>query len=55
MGTFAGSVTAQWYDPTNGTYTTISTFANSGTQTFKAHPGFQGGDTDGVRSGVNSG
>jgi hypothetical protein len=27
-------VTAQWYDPTNGTYTTIGTFANSGTHTF---------------------
>jgi uncharacterized protein DUF4038/collagenase-like protein with putative collagen-binding domain len=39
MGTFAGSVTAQWYDPTNGTYTTIGTFANSGTHTFNSPSG----------------
>jgi hypothetical protein len=35
MSRFAGAVTAQWYDPTNGSYTTIGTgLANSGTMTF---------------------
>jgi fibronectin type 3 domain-containing protein len=34
MGQFAGTVTAQWYDPTNGTYTPIGSFANSGSHTF---------------------
>src|SRR5262249_49675174 len=35
MGHFAGTVTAKWFDPTNGTYTTIgSNLANSGTMTF---------------------
>ena len=36
----AGSVTARWYDPTRGTYTTIagSPLANTGAQRF-APPG----------------
>jgi Protein of unknown function (DUF4038)/Putative collagen-binding domain of a collagenase len=36
LGTFPGSVTAQWYDPTAGTYTQIdgSPFANDGSTTF---------------------
>jgi hypothetical protein len=36
LGKFSGPVTAQWYDPSNGTYTAIlgSPFPNSGTQDF---------------------
>lgn len=36
MSKFSGSVTAQWYDPTNGQYSTVSgsPFTNTGTQTF---------------------
>ena len=46
MGQFAGSVTAQWYDPTNGTYTTIGTFANSGTYTFNSPSSNSAGQND---------
>jgi hypothetical protein len=36
MSNLSGSATAQWYDPSNGTYTAIagSPFANTGTQRF---------------------
>ncbi len=35
MNKMSAPITAQWYDPTNGTYTTIGTnLANSGTMTF---------------------
>lgn len=34
LGAFSGSVTASWYDPTNGVRTAISTSANSGARTF---------------------
>jgi hypothetical protein len=36
MTKFSGPVTAKWYDPTNGAYTTVtgSPFANTGTRTF---------------------
>ncbi|HLK38603.1 MAG TPA: putative collagen-binding domain-containing protein, partial [Polyangiaceae bacterium] len=34
MGQLAGQVTARWYDPTSGTYTSIGSFANSGMHTF---------------------
>ena len=36
MSNLSGSATAQWYDPSNGTYTAIagSPFANTGTQQF---------------------
>jgi hypothetical protein len=34
MSSFVGSAVAEWYDPTNGTFTGIGTFANSGTHTF---------------------
>jgi len=36
LSEFSGPVTAQWYDPSNGTYTTVagSTYPNSGTQSF---------------------
>ncbi len=36
MSKLSGSVTARWFDPTTGTYTTISgsPFANSGSRSF---------------------
>jgi hypothetical protein len=34
LGTFSGLVSAQWYDPTAGTYLDIGIFNNSGTNTF---------------------
>lgn len=34
MTAMRGSTTARWWDPTNGTYTSIGTFANTGTHTF---------------------
>jgi hypothetical protein len=34
MSQLAGQVTARWYDPTAGTYTSIGTFANAGMHTF---------------------
>lgn len=48
MGRFVGSVTAQWYDPTNGTYTTIGSFANSGSRTFNAPSTNSAGQNDWV-------
>jgi len=41
MAEMSGTVTARWYDPTTGQYTTIGTFPNSGTQQFTSpgpHP-----------------
>jgi hypothetical protein len=46
MGPFAGQVTASWYDPTAGTYTTIGTFANSGTHTFSSPKTNSAGQND---------
>lgn len=34
MTKLRGTVTARWYDPTNGTYTAIGSFANTGTHAF---------------------
>ena len=47
MSQFSGSVTAKWYNPTNGAYTTISglPFENSGTRTFVS-PGDNGMETN---------
>ncbi len=44
------TVTAQWYDPTNGTYTTIagSPFTNSGSRNFTPPSKNSGGDSDWV-------
>jgi hypothetical protein len=36
MSKFAAQVTAQWYDPTVGNYTSIGSFTNSGTHTFNS-------------------
>jgi fibronectin type 3 domain-containing protein len=46
MGRFVGSVTAEWYDPTNGAYTAIGTFANSGSRTFTAPSINSAGEND---------
>ena len=48
MATFAGPVTAKWYDPTNGNYTTISgsPFTNSGSHNFTPTGNNSGGDPD---------
>jgi hypothetical protein len=48
MTQLAATVTAQWYDPTNGTYTTItgSPFANTGTRQFTPPATNNAGDSD---------
>jgi hypothetical protein len=45
MALFAGPVTVQWFDPSNGVYTPVlgSPFANSGSQVFTP----SGPDSDG--------
>ena len=48
MGRFVGSVTAQWFDTTNGTYTSIGTFANSGSRTFNTPSTNSAGQNDWV-------
>jgi hypothetical protein len=50
LADFVGSVTARWYDPTNGTFTSISgsPFANSGTHSFTPPGTNSAGDTDWV-------
>jgi len=46
--TFATSVTARWLDPTNGSYTNIGTFSNTGTHNFSPSGNNAGGDPDWV-------
>jgi hypothetical protein len=50
LGAFSGPVTAQWYDPTYGTYTTISgsPFQNSGSRDFTTPGQNNLGDPDWV-------
>lgn len=50
MSGFAGSVTARWYDPTNGSYTADagSPVANSGTHDFSRASANNAGDNDWV-------
>src|ERR1700722_10523636 len=50
LAKFSGPVTAQWYDPSNGTYTAISgsPFQNSGDQQFTTPGDNQDGDSDWV-------
>jgi hypothetical protein len=48
MTKMRGSTTARWWDPTNGTFTTVSgsPFAATGSRTY-THPGNNaGGDAD---------
>jgi Putative collagen-binding domain of a collagenase len=48
MAQFKSAVTARWYDPTNGTYTTItgSPFANNGAMIFTPPGANSTGDPD---------
>ena len=50
MTALTGSVTARWYDPTNGTYTTVagSPFANTGTRAFTPTGNNSAGQADWV-------
>jgi hypothetical protein len=50
LGTFSGPVTARWYDPTDGAFTTIGDgpFANDGSVTLGAPPTNAAGDNDWV-------
>ncbi len=50
MTKLSGSAAARWYDPTNGTYTTISgsPFANTGSRQFTPPGNNSGGDSDWV-------
>ena len=48
MSIFAASVTARWLDPTNGSYTNIGTFLNTGTLDFSPPGNNPGGDPDWV-------
>jgi chitodextrinase len=48
MGRFSGSVNVQWFDPTSGSYTTVSgsPFANSGSKSFSSPGSNSSGDPD---------
>ncbi len=48
LAAMSGAVTAQWFDPENGSYSTISgsPFANTGTHTFTPTANNSGGDPD---------
>lgn len=48
MTKFAGTVTAQWFDPTNAAFTSIGTFANTGTHNFSPTGNNNAGDPDWV-------
>lgn len=48
MTKMRATVTAQWFDPTNGTYTSIGSFANTGTHAFTSSTNNAGGDPDWV-------
>jgi uncharacterized protein DUF4038/collagenase-like protein with putative collagen-binding domain len=50
LSKFSGPVTAQWYDPSNGTYSTIagSPFSNSGARQFDSPGNNHDGDPDWV-------
>jgi hypothetical protein len=44
----SGTVTARWFDPTTGRYTTIGRFPNSGTRQFSSPPDHEDGQDDWV-------
>jgi len=46
LSKLSGQVTARWYDPTAGTYTSIGSFPNSGTHTFDSPSTNGAGDND---------
>lgn len=47
MSKIAGSITARWFNPKDGTYSIIGTYANTGTKNFDA-PGATANDNDWV-------
>jgi hypothetical protein len=48
LSKMSGTVTARWFDPTNGKYRTIGTFAHSGTRQFTSPPAHSDGFDDWV-------
>lgn len=48
MTALSGSTLARWFDPTNAAYTTIGTFANTGTRAFTPSGNNAAGDADWV-------
>ncbi|MGH7284439.1 MAG: DUF4038 domain-containing protein [Polyangiaceae bacterium] len=46
LSQLAGEVSAEWYDPTAGTYASIGSFANTGTHTFDSTTTNSAGDDD---------
>jgi uncharacterized protein DUF4038/collagenase-like protein with putative collagen-binding domain len=48
LGAFSGSVTAQWYDPSSGSYSSIGQFTNSGSHLFGTPGANHDGDKDWV-------
>ncbi len=46
LAKMSGPVTAKWFDPTNGGYTTIGTFANTGTHQFTSPSAHSDGSDD---------
>jgi hypothetical protein len=48
MASFAGLVTAQWFDPTNAVYSSIASFSNTGTHVFTPGGNNSAGDADWV-------
>lgn len=46
MTKLGASVTARWFDPANGTFTSIGTFANTGTHAFTTPGNNSAGDAD---------
>jgi hypothetical protein len=48
LAKMSGAVAAKWFDPTNGRYTTIGMFANTGTHQFTSPPAHSDGFDDWV-------
>lgn len=48
MSLFRATVTARWWDPTNGTYTSIGTYSNTGSHTFSTSSTNNNSQTDWV-------
>ncbi len=46
LSTFSGPVSARWYDPAAGTFTTAVPYLNTGSQQFTTHGANSGGDDD---------
>jgi hypothetical protein len=48
LSKFSSSITAKWFDPTDGSYSAIGTFSNSGTRNFTPTGSNFAGDPDWV-------